>query len=953
MDQVLQHFRAEPFWFTIKAVSAAVSLICLQQTGFFSSGLVPYKGSFHSYTSPKPPPTPAPLMFKMTVDPLRPHPDFSGVQGIFSVLHNTTNIVAYEQANVSGLIVDMMVIANSSTHCFPVNVTATEGASAVSLPQRMTTWLISTGTNILEFMLRRLADLAFFHNSSMSTASMASITTPLTVIAAFVGHRGYLGMKHVREIYRANIELARKLRDKEAQNATLNEGVLLNINRVAILEEIATRADEAKGERFIPLVALAEITKRSIDAADHEAENARFEAGTVRNALEEAAKALAIAREVAHNAMEEAKIAGRKAAEDAKEADRRINAVNDVVDEQRNTITSLRSDKSALERDLQQAHTEATASAEKSKKSLSQKEAEILRGELRNKDQLLKSQGQNTINLQKRMNSLKEQMQNSKPEAVEKLRKQMMDEQQLHKAAVDKAAHIQGEMIGKVEAEKRRMSAEVEAKNDLKKQVGETTRSLETAENKVTLLEAEKAKQADVEAHYRKDLTTRAEAAVKSQEVAEDRIRLLEATMARQAETEAEAKRQLTIQVEEGVRIRDAAEEETAALKVEMAQVKEESKTQVEEAANYQKAAEAKSSLLEAETEARANATRQLEEKLDASNGLLAELKGEMEELDTDYRTAVARFGVAQAAKDAAIRELEAQVGELRSTSSWTDDDALTSPSGLDDPPQRPAVRLPAPWGDSTTTENADTDDGDVGFSIKGASARRDSDGPNDSEAGKNRPNGSSTNLQKVNDDPNDLSQHSSSVATTCICVNCGRKHAPPCKYLGPPYCANCGNNHTGKLNSCRKWCKQCQASHYSSDCPHSKTAPHTPFQAPTGPAAVDTLNDLGNAPVSSPAPLTDQGNQPPVRLSATTPVPVIDASQIPGPQRGVYGAHRYTAPGLRPIRPSPGGFVPIPAAQRHGPSNGRGRGGGRRGGQDGSLSAAESFQRQQRGRSN
>lgn len=120
------------------------------------------------------------------------------------MVNDTSQIVAYQQANVSGLIVDMMVMANASDHCFSVKGTATEGANTPFLPRRMMIWLISTGTNLLDFILRGLADVAFVHNSAMSTAWMASIATPLTVIAAFVGHRGYLGIKHVRIIYRAN-----------------------------------------------------------------------------------------------------------------------------------------------------------------------------------------------------------------------------------------------------------------------------------------------------------------------------------------------------------------------------------------------------------------------------------------------------------------------------------------------------------------------------------------------------------------------------------------------------------------------------------------------------------------------------------------------------------------------------------------------------------------------------
>lgn len=671
------------------------------------------------------------------------------------------------------------------------------------------------------------------------------------------------------------------MRDREAQIVTLDEAVLLNINRVALLEGIATRTDEAKaelqqqhanasrlkGERSIHLLSLVENANRRVDAADKEARIARHEATTARKALEKTAKALATAEEAAQYAKDETKAVERKATEDAKEADQKITGANDVVNEQRNTITSLRRDKCGLERDLQQARTEATATAEKSKKGLSQKEAENLRGELREKDQLLKSQGQNTVNLQKKMNSLKEHIQDSKPESVDKLRKQITDEQELHKAAVAKAADREVEMTEKIEAEKRRMSAEVEAKNDLQKQVEEATKSSEAAEYKVALLEAEKAQQAEIGA---------------------------------------EDMRTLTIQVEESI--------------------------------NYLRAAEAKAELLEAEMGARAGSTRQLEEKLMASNSLLMELKGEMEELDTDFHASVARFGVVQAAKDATIKELEAQIGHLRSTPSWTDDEASTSSQGLGEQPQRPAVRLPVSKHDSATTENANTDDRDAGNPIK--------DGPN----------GSSTNLQEsggeavVNHGQNDLSKRSSPVAKICFCDNCGRNHAPPCKYMGPPYCANCGNNHMGKLHNCKKWCKQCQASHHKTDCPYANIAPPTSYQVPTGPATINTSNDLGDSPASSPASPTDQGNQPPVRLPATTPVPAIDASRIPAPQRGAYGAHRYTAPGTAPIRPSPGGFVPIPAAQRHGPSSARGRGRGRPG-QDAPLSAAESFQRQQRGR--
>jgi len=961
MDQILRHFRAEPFWFAFKTVSAAIGVICLQQTGFISSALVPYTGSFQPHTPPKPPPTPASLVVKMNVDPLRPHPDFGNVDGISVILNDTSNVVAYEQANVSGTVVKIMVTANSSTHCFPVNGTTTKAASTTSLPSRTMTWLISTGTDLLQFILRRMADLAFLHNTSMSTASMACLAVPLTIIAAFVGYQGYLGVQHVRQIYTTNAELASREREREVQLVHLDEAVSLNLNKVALLEGRATRAEEAKerlqqqyaealrlkGEEILLLLLIVYIANDGVDASDKEAEMARDEAGDARNALEDVTKSLATAREEAHKAKEEAK--------------KRVSGMNDGVSEQRNTINSLRRDKSILQRDLEHERVEAAAVAEKFKKSLPQKEAENLKKELRDRLELLKSQGKNTIALQKSLSSLKEQVQNLKPEALDKLRKQITDEQQLHKEAVDKATSLEDEMTRNGEAEKRRMSAAVENQNDLKKQFEEATRRLEKAEHTVTLLDAEKARQADVEAHITKDLTTRVEAAVKGQKIAEDKNRLLETKMAQQTETECEVKRKLMMQVEEGVKIQNAAEEKTEALETEMGQVKQQLKTQVEEAVNHQKAAEEKSALLQAEmaqqAEAGADATRQIQEKLDASTRLLVELKGEMEDLDTNYHRSVARFEEVRAAKDATIKQLQAQLGDLISNSSWTDDDASTSPQGMDEPPPRPAVRLLASGSDAATTENADTDNRDAGFSIKGAAGRQDSDESNGSGAGNDTSSGSPANFEgsggedTVNDGHRDLSQGSSLVTNVCFCDNCGRKHAPPCKYFGPPYCANCGKNHPGKLNSCKKWCKQCQASHYRSDCPHTKTASHTSSQAPTGSAAVDDSNDLGDPSDPSPAAPTDEGSQSPARGSATTPVPAIDDSRTPGSQRGGHGSHRWTAPGRGRVRPPQGGFVPMPAAQRHGPSTGRGGRG--RPGQGAPLTAAESFERQQRARDN
>lgn len=130
------------------------------------------------------------MVVKIAVDPLEPHPDYSDLHSINSFLNDTSSIVAYQQANVSGTVVNMLVTANSSTHCFPMNPTATKGASTAFLPTRMITWLISSATDILRFMLRRLADLVYFHNMSMSTVYMVNIAIPLTVIAAFVGTTG-------------------------------------------------------------------------------------------------------------------------------------------------------------------------------------------------------------------------------------------------------------------------------------------------------------------------------------------------------------------------------------------------------------------------------------------------------------------------------------------------------------------------------------------------------------------------------------------------------------------------------------------------------------------------------------------------------------------------------------------------------------------------------------------
>ncbi len=186
------------------------------------------------------------MVVKIAVDPLEPHPDYSDLHSIYSFLNDTSSIVAYQQANVSGTIVNMLVTANSSTHCFPMNSAATKGASTAFLPSRLMTWLISTGNDVLRFMLRRLADLVFFHNISMSTVYMVNIAIPLTVIAAFVGYHGYLGVHHVSEIYRANAKLAEIARDTEAQIVKLDEAFLLYIDEVAMLEQRAMRAEEAR-----------------------------------------------------------------------------------------------------------------------------------------------------------------------------------------------------------------------------------------------------------------------------------------------------------------------------------------------------------------------------------------------------------------------------------------------------------------------------------------------------------------------------------------------------------------------------------------------------------------------------------------------------------------------------------------------------------------------------------
>ncbi len=640
----------------------------------------------------------------------------------------------------------------------------------------------------------------------------------------------------------------------------------------------------SKVKNSINVIKLVYVANLRIDASDKEANIAWEEANSAKTALEEAAKALATARKETDNAKEEIETARNKAAADAGEADNKTTELSDRANKQRDTITSLRRDNSALQTDLQQARTEATTAAKTSKSSISQKDAEKLRAQVRDKDELLKSQGNNTANLQKKLGLLKERIRNSSPEALETLQDLMENEHRLHIAAVDKCTNLEAEIT-------RTREAEVDARM----QIAETIRSLEAAEHNAAQLEAEKIQQADAETRIKENLTTQADKAVKSQKVAEDTARRLQAELAQQAETEAEALRTLTIQVEEGVEFRNAAEEKIAVLEAEMAKVNDLSKTQVEEAVDIQKTTQAKHASLEAEkaqeAEAGADATRQLEEKLDASNRLLAELKGEMEEMDTDFHKSVDRFEDVQAAKDESIKALKTQIRNLKSPSPWSDEEASTSPQGMEEPPERPAVRLPATRSASTTTNGEDMDGRDLGFSIKGA-------------AGKAKSISSSTDSQDseaqdvVEKGHKNLAQRSSPAAKICLCDNCGRKHSPPCKYTD----------------------------------------------------STSTQNNISNPPATpSVGPPIQRGEQPPAQLPATTPTSAIDTSRIQGPQQGVYGAHRYTAPGLAPIRPNPSGFVPLPAAHRPGPSSRRGRGRGGQG-QDGRLSVAESFRRQMRG---
>lgn len=474
----------------------------------------------------------------------------------------------------------------------------------------------------------------------------------------------------------------------------------------------------SKVKNFVNVIRLVYVANLRIDASDKEANIAWQEANSARTALEEAAKALATARKETDNAKEEIEMARSKAAADAREADNKTTELSDRANKQRDTITGLRKDNSALQTDLQQARIETTTAAKTFESSISHNVAEKLRAQLRDKDELLKSQGNNTANLQKKMGLLKERIRNSKPEALETLRNQMENEQRLHIAAVDKSTNLEAEIARTREAER-----------DARTQIAETIKSLEAAEHNAAQLEAEKTQQADAETRIKENLTTQADKPVKSQKVAEDMARRLQAELARQAETEARAKRTLTVQVEEGVKSRNAAEEKIAVLEAEMANVKDLSKTQVEEAVDIQKTTQAKLASLEAEkaqeVEAGADVTRQLEEKLDASNRLLAELKGEMEEMDTDFHRSVDRFEGVQAAKDETIKALETQIRNLQSPSPWTDEEASTSLQGMEEPPQRPAVRLPATRSASATTDGDDMDGRDLGFSIKGA-ARKD-----------------------------------------------------------------------------------------------------------------------------------------------------------------------------------------------------------------------------------
>jgi len=530
-----------------------------------------------------------------------------------------------------------------------------------------------------------------------------------------------------------------------------------------------------------------------------------------------------------------------------------------TLDHARQENSELRRTNSSLRIEAEQANTASNTALERTQKKSSQ-EIDSLRKDNQDKLDKLKTQNQTTTKLREDVRSLKDQLKELSPVGVEKLKKQLVDEERSRKAAEKKTTDLETEMA---KAERVRKSTEAERVKDVKKKMEEVEESRKAAEEKAAELQAQKdeteavvREQISSDAATITDLKREVKASHASSDEAKGQIEVLQADL---------------VMNREGMAAAQTAKKELQA--------------QLDNANDKIKAQEY---LLH-------NEFTQAMTMSDARNAAIADLEtrlrdqaSAMKDLETQVRD-----------QASVISSLETQSRDQAPGSLAADYQSSTGSQELDEPQQRPAVRLPPNPSDVGTPKDADTDDHDDGFSIKGASGRR---APPTSPSHLNEP------IHSVH------------------CDHCHRFHPPPCLA-----CPRCFKVHTGECPPGRKRvprCPTCQKYH-----------PGACNKAPATASPADGLDDstpssASNAPQNAPQdrPASNSTPPPPVTSSDTNTAPAGFGARARGgfPREGGVGRGNNDV--------------------RRGPIGTRG---GRSGPQTERLNPADSFRRQRGGRGN
>lgn len=813
-----------------------------------------------------------------------------------------SSVLAAETVNILGVVHEVQLTANASSILeFAYKISAAEPQRIKSACFDRWYWLrTSTGYNKLDRIWRAFVMFLLCHDYVMNRAHVAIPAIPLIGGAMFYGW-------HFR------VKTLRKIMTLSKNLSIAENSVAFLASQVALTEEKATRAEEAK-EELGRNYAEAMIFKGEVFCARWDSmcdANSGEDASTneLKMALDEAEHARK-SQGKAEKARQDSEDAEKKANEALDAAHKEKERLSDVATTQQTTIDEmhqasllLKRNKTSLENEIEGVKISSSTAVEKAQKKLNQ-EIEVLKSDRKERDDKLKKQNETTVKLRKQLDELS-------PKGVERLKMQLEEEERARKAAEEKTKDLETEMA---KAEKARKSAKADKVRELEAEVKKAQEGWIAVKRTLDEIVAENKKReeeaSDLLANRVSESEKKIEEAKEGRKTAEKKL----------GETVAEQQKKME-------EVRDVREEQARAEKAEQKKMEEVRDGQARaEKAEQQKTKEARDMLVEEERTAataqiqvlkgeleqhkiKAEQTEQnhshtlnkIQAQLDETNKKKIEQEDEMINMSELVNVEIA-------AKDARIAELESLL-RAKAPPSLDWDGADSTATDSDEPQPRPAVKLPPSAsdgydsGDAASEGSASKIDEDE-FQIKGAGAA------------------SMNNTKPINHGHDSLSSHPST-ASTPLCGNCRRVHKPPCRWIKPPYCFDCGKNHEGQ---CMKWCGLCKD--YLRNCPHSKKAG-------------------ASSRAANPASPTYQDDQ----LPATGPIPASNASRFSATHLGGYGEHRYTRPGQAPFRPSRGGFVPIRGAQRHGPSAGRGVDRGGPGEHRAPLSAAESFQRQHGGR--